>query len=242
MKPTIAIAILFSSFLLWAQTSGKAPEEQSGSIATICIYRPHRFEGSALKPSVYLDQVEIGRLHNGESVQVSVSAGQHRVNSNDKSTGIDLDAKAGETYYVRVEIKTGAWKGHGAVTLIDAQEGKYEFSQQKLTLTRDLTSNQGTAAAEGTNSALPSTLETDSSSVPTAVTADEKTMVSVTSIPDGAEIYVDGTFVGNAPAYLKLSAGKHAIRIAQPDYKDWTREIGVQAGTGPHVVATLEKK
>jgi len=118
---------------------GTAQEQKP--VATICVYRPHRFEGSALKPSVFVDQVEVGRVHNGESVQMTVATGQHKVYSNDQSTGIDLDAKAGQTYYVRVDMKAGAWKGHGAVTLIDPQEGKYEFEKQKLTQTRNLASN-----------------------------------------------------------------------------------------------------
>lgn len=274
MKPSIAIAVLLTSSLLWAQTSATTQEQKPVSVATICIYRPHRFEGYSLKPSVYIDQVEVARLHNGESVQVTVSAGQHRVNSNDKSTGIDLDAKAGQTYYMRVDIKTGAWKGHGAITLIDAQEGKYEFSQQKLAPTRDLTSNQATATSEETNRTAPSTpatappkavpasaSEETSRTAPsapatapptapatapsTAVAAsavEDAATVSVSTIPDGAEIYADGTFVGNAPAKLRLPAGKHTIRVTQPDYKDWSREIAVQAGSEARIIATLEKK
>jgi len=35
--------------------------------------------------------------------------------------------------------------------------------------------------------------------------------IAVSSSPDNAEIYVDGSFVGNAPATLKLSPGKHTI-------------------------------
>ncbi len=74
-------------------------------------------------------------------VKVIVNAGSHKLHSNDKSTGIELDAKPWLTYSVRVDIKAGGWKGHGQVTLIDPQEGKYEFSQQKLSASRDLTSN-----------------------------------------------------------------------------------------------------
>src|ERR1700678_2206475 len=60
---------------------------------------------------------------------VPVAPGEHRLYSNDKSTGIELDAKAGQTYYVRIDIQVGAWKGHGAVTLVDPQQGKYEVGQ-----------------------------------------------------------------------------------------------------------------
>jgi hypothetical protein len=68
-------------------------------------------------------------MHNGNSLKVSVTPGSHRVYSTDKSTGLDLDAKPGETYYIRIDIQTGFWKGHGGVTLVDPQQGKYEVAQ-----------------------------------------------------------------------------------------------------------------
>jgi hypothetical protein len=97
--------------------------------ATIYFYRPRRFQGSALKPSVFVDDARSGQVHNGDSIKVSVTPGNHRIYSTDKSTGIELNAKSGQTYYVRVDIQVGFWKGHGGVTLVDPQEGKYEAAQ-----------------------------------------------------------------------------------------------------------------
>lgn len=97
--------------------------------ATVYFYRPRRFQGSALKPSVFVDDARVGKMHNGDSIKYTVSAGDHRIYSTDKSTGMELDAKAGQTYYVRIDIQVGAFKGHGGVTLVDPQEGKYEASQ-----------------------------------------------------------------------------------------------------------------
>jgi hypothetical protein len=104
-----------------------------------------------------------------------------------------------------------------------------------------LTSNQETATAEETSTAQSVPATPPSEAVP-ASAVEATTTVSVSVTPDGAEIYVDGTFVGSAPANLKLAAGKHMIRITQSDYKDWMREIGVQAGSEAHIVAKLEKK
>jgi hypothetical protein len=97
--------------------------------ATIYFYRPRRFQGSALRPSVFVDDARVGNLHNGDSIRFSITPGNHRIYSTDKSTGMELDAKAGETYYVRVDIQVGFFKGHGGVTLIDPQQGKYEVAQ-----------------------------------------------------------------------------------------------------------------
>lgn len=66
--------------------------------------------------------------------------------------------------------------------------------------------------------------------------------VEVHSTPEGAEVYVDGTFIGNAPATLKLTPGQHTIRVTQTGYKEWSREIGVQAGSEAHLTASLDKQ
>jgi hypothetical protein len=104
-----------------------APSSTEQTQATIYFYRPRRFVGSALKPSVFVDDARVGRMHNGDSIKISVAPGTHEVYSNDKSTGLSLEAKAGQTYYVRIDIQVGAFKGHGGVTLMDPQQGKYEI-------------------------------------------------------------------------------------------------------------------
>ena len=147
---------------MWAQDQKVAP----AATATICFYRPHRFEGAALKPPVMVDEVDVAHLHNGDAVQVTVNAGSHKLHSNDKSTGIELEAKPGQTYFVRVDIKTGGWKGHGQVTLIDPQEGKYEFSQQKLSASRDLTSNSAAGGESAKASGSATTASSDSTAPP----------------------------------------------------------------------------
>jgi len=78
---------------------------------------------------------------------------------------------------------------------------------------------------------------------PAAPPADpeEKGKILVSSTPDGAEVYVDDAFVGNAPATLKLSSGKHIVRVAQEGYKDWAKEVSVFAGSEVGLKATLEK-
>ena len=66
--------------------------------------------------------------------------------------------------------------------------------------------------------------------------------VEVHSTPEGAEVYVDGAFIGNAPATLKLAPGQHTIRVAQSGYKEWSREVAVQAGSDAHLSVSLDKQ
>ena len=51
--------------------------------------------------------------------------------------------------------------------------------------------------------------------------------VTITSDPDGAEIYVDDKFVGNAPAKLKLPAGNHAMTLKAARFKEWRRTLEI---------------
>lgn len=65
--------------------------------------------------------------------------------------------------------------------------------------------------------------------------------VLVASVPAGADIYVDGKFIGDSPATLTLPAGKHAIRLSLNGYKDQTRDLSVLASSKVTLNAALAK-
>jgi PEGA domain-containing protein len=64
--------------------------------------------------------------------------------------------------------------------------------------------------------------------------------VKIVSQPEGAEIWVDGAFVGNAPAQLKLAPGKHRIKVGKEGFKNWEKEITVTAGSDLTLNAPLK--
>jgi S1-C subfamily serine protease len=64
--------------------------------------------------------------------------------------------------------------------------------------------------------------------------------VSVTSVPPGAEIYLDGKFVGDTPSVLQVSAGAHKIRIEVAGKKPFERELDVLKDSQITFNATLE--
>jgi hypothetical protein len=72
------------------------------------------------------------------------------------------------------------------------------------------------------------------------VTDELKGSINVTSTPTGADVLLDGDFVGNSPAMLKLAPGKHTVTVRQTGFKDWSREITVQAGSELQLSAVLE--
>ena len=56
------------------------------------------------------------------------------------------------------------------------------------------------------------------------------TRLTVVSAPDGADISVDGNFVGNAPSTVNLTDGDHTITVTKNGYKAWERKIKAIGG------------
>jgi hypothetical protein len=65
--------------------------------------------------------------------------------------------------------------------------------------------------------------------------------VSVSADDHTFEVFVDGAFVGNTPAKLKLSEGTHVIEVKKAGYKDYKKEINVAEGCELNLRAVLEK-
>jgi len=54
--------------------------------------------------------------------------------------------------------------------------------------------------------------------------------IAVTSNPPGADIEVDGTFVGSTPSTIGVSAGDHTVDVQKTGYTTWERKIKVTSG------------
>jgi hypothetical protein len=63
----------------------------------------------------------------------------------------------------------------------------------------------------------------------------------VQSVPANADVFVDGTFIGNAPATLTLKAGKHTIRMLVSGYKERTKEVSVLTDSEARLLIVLTK-
>jgi hypothetical protein len=88
----------------------------------------------------------------------------------------------------------------------------------------------------------PTSTPTSTSDASNSTNSEAIGTIAVTSNPDGADIYADSAFIGNAPATLKLKPGKHSIRVSSAGYQNWSREITVQSGSEAKLTASLEKQ
>lgn len=65
--------------------------------------------------------------------------------------------------------------------------------------------------------------------------------IQVDSIPSGADIEVDGSFVGNTPSDVQVSEGDHSVSVKKLGFKDWERKLKSTAGSSVHISAELQK-
>jgi len=77
------------------------------------------------------------------------------------------------------------------------------------------------------HAALPGTVSTTEASI------------TIDSTPSGADIEVDGNFVGNTPSTIAIPSGSHEITVKKKGYVLWERKMNVTGGI-VHLNAELE--
>jgi hypothetical protein len=70
---------------------------------------------------------------------------------------------------------------------------------------------------------------------------DALSTVEIKSAPDGADISVDGKFVGSTPSTVRLAPGDHKVSIEKPGFKPWERTLSVGPGATVTINPTLEQ-
>jgi hypothetical protein len=55
--------------------------------------------------------------------------------------------------------------------------------------------------------------------------------LEISSTPAGADIEIDGSFVGNAPSSLSVAPGEHTIKITKAGYTGWEKKIKTSSGS-----------
>jgi hypothetical protein len=69
--------------------------------------------------------------------------------------------------------------------------------------------------------------------------SNENAEMNITSTPLGAEIQIDGVFVGNTPSTLGVSSGDHVVTVSKKGFKPWERKVKITTGK-VEIAADLE--
>jgi hypothetical protein len=94
------------------------------------------------------------------------------------------------------------------------------------------------AQSKSASAAQPVAIATPAPAAPAAPATGK---LSVVSVPDGADIEVDGSFVGNTPSDVQLLEGDHSVSVKKAGFKSWERKLKVTAGSSVRLSADLEK-
>ena len=112
------------------------------------------------------------------------------------------------------------------------------FTDQRFTLSP----KAATVAPAGATTVQPAQPVVTPGPVPTPTSPPPGTAsVSIKSEPEGADIELDGAFVGSTPTTLPVATGQHAIVVKQGTQK-WARTVQVQPGSAITLNATLAPK
>jgi hypothetical protein len=65
--------------------------------------------------------------------------------------------------------------------------------------------------------------------------------LQIESSPPGADIEVDGSFVGSTPSDVQVAEGDHTVVVKKSGFKNWERKLKASAGSSVHVGAEMEK-
>ncbi len=93
------------------------------------------------------------------------------------------------------------------------------------------------------SSVPPSQSAAAAASVPESAQAilSEKVRCNFSSTPSGADIAIDGKYVGNTPSEIGLTAGTHIVVLTMLGFDEWTRDLTVTADSVVNVTASLQK-
>jgi TPR repeat protein len=122
----------------------------------------------------------------------------------------------------------------------EAQRLAHEFKPRKPSATGESPSLTNNAAPQ-----LPVSGAGQTNTVVTPTTpagASRTGVVNVTAADDSYEIYVDGAFVGNTPAKVKLMEGMHVVEVKRTGFKDYRKQLRITDGSELTLRAVLEKQ
>jgi hypothetical protein len=87
--------------------------------------------------------------------------------------------------------------------------------------------------------AHPAATELASAAPVPATSAPAQASLAIDSTPPGADIEIDGAFVGNTPSIVTVAPGSHQITIKKKGSSDWAKTLNVTGGT-VHLSADLD--
>lgn len=114
-----------------AQPDTPAATAADAGKAVVVVYRPGKFTGKALEPSVYCDGKEVARMDNDRYFILLLEPGEHRIHMTQDNKRVDVKLGAGEVAFVRIRIVMGMMKGRGEPSLSDEEDAAKDLKKME---------------------------------------------------------------------------------------------------------------
>lgn len=183
----------------------------------------------------------------------------------DANTAISIGKLSGVKYIVTGKIlnfgrELKTFNGYGANTqtafyrlkaemkLIDAETGKILFAKIADAEEKEFSASaydgvdttMGGKLAEQVSKKLVNALLAQPMFQKATPVVAEKVAVKIDSNPEGADVEVDGVYLGNAGSEYKITTGMHEVKVSLPGYEEWAKKVQIQEGSA--FKANLVKK
>jgi hypothetical protein len=234
-RHTFSVFLLFFASALSAYAQGN-------------IFKHVRYNGGTfytnVKPSDWHNQLTITsdtitfKLHDDQEIQILSKL----------VTALSYGEDASHQYFIGIQYTSP--KGEKAGLLLQGDKRNYRAILEALQSVTSLP----IAVNENNRASMPLGLKTTPSAgdLPTGaksaaqLEAEAKATqygnLTITSDPQDADVFVDGTYVGITPATMDLIVGMHSVRVSRRGYADWSREINVLVRSKLSLAAILDKQ
>lgn len=175
----------------------------------------------------------------------SVGSGKGNIIDGDNVEGFNFASTCAVTFQAGPGVYAAKWKEEKSkLTLLAKAIGENQFYTCDLKL--DLIAgaylkNNNTGVVNQVTHDQFNALLANRRQAPTPTPSQAKTRVNVLSDPNGADIEIDGKFVGSTPSVLEWPIGDHAVSIRKSGYHEWKR-IMTMSGGEVKVNANLERE
>jgi PEGA domain len=142
----------------------------------------------------------------------------------------------GKKHYMTLSFNDGA-----------SQVGAVEFKLDKKNyrgVLRAVEEVSGVTMAydqEGVKADKETVASRSSDSPAAAASSSSEGTLEFASSPDGAEIELDGAFIGSTPRSKSVKPGEYRVVMKKKGFKDWERKVAVSAGENLKVVGEMEE-
>jgi hypothetical protein len=108
-------------------------QKTTDQYATLYVYRPKNFAGSAVGYDLHIDNEIVCRVKNNTKYEVKIhKEGNVEIwAKTEAKESVKLDIKYGEKYYLKCAITMGAFVGRPSLILVYPVQGELDYSHMK---------------------------------------------------------------------------------------------------------------